>query len=107
MARKKGSSSKDLRRSLTDYEKERHMTMEKNAKILEKLGLPKLVNQMREIKQSCTRKGSEHPKGIDKDKEYMPSDEASESEEDNENDDFDDGTTSKGVALVILSSYSV
>ena len=37
----------------------------------------------------------------------MPSDEASESEEDSENDNVDDVTTSKGVALVILSSYSV
>jgi len=107
MARKKGSSSKDFVRHLTNYEKERHMTMEKNAMILEKLGLPKLVNQMGEIKKGYTKKGSEHTKGIDNDKEYMPSDEASESEEDSENDNVDDVTTSKGVALVILFSYSV
>ncbi|KAJ8435094.1 hypothetical protein Cgig2_006366 [Carnegiea gigantea] len=62
--KKKDSSSKDLGRSLTDYEKERHMMMEKNAMILEKLGLPKLVNQMREIKKGYTKKGSEHPNGI-------------------------------------------
>ncbi|KAJ8436297.1 hypothetical protein Cgig2_017434 [Carnegiea gigantea] len=99
MARKKGSSSKDPGRPLTDYEKERHMTMEKNATILEKLGLPKLLNQMREIKKGYTKKGSEHNKGIDKDKEYMPSDEASESEEDSENDNVDDVSTSKGAAL--------
>ncbi|KAJ8426694.1 hypothetical protein Cgig2_016844 [Carnegiea gigantea] len=99
MARKKGSSSKDPGRPLTDYEKERHMTMEKNATILEKLGLPKLLNQMREIKKGYTKKGSEHNKGIDKDKEYMPSDEASESEEDSENDNVDDVLTSKGAAL--------
>ncbi|KAJ8429115.1 hypothetical protein Cgig2_023475 [Carnegiea gigantea] len=99
MARKKGSSSKDPGRPLTNYEKERHMTMEKNATILEKLGLPKLLNQMREIKKGYTKKGSEHTKGIDKDKEYMPSDEASESEKDSENDNVDDVSTSKGAAL--------
>lgn len=75
--------------------------------IFEKLGLPKLVNQMREMKKGYAKKESQHPKGIDKDKEYMPSDEASESEEDNENDNVDDVTASKGVALVMLSSYSI
>ena len=65
MARKKGSSSKDLGRPLTDYEKKQHMTMEKNAMILEKLGFPKLVNQIREIKKGYTKKGSEHTKGMD------------------------------------------
>jgi len=30
---------------------------------------------MREIKKGYAYKGSQHPKGIDKDKEYMPSDE--------------------------------
>ncbi|KAJ8420561.1 hypothetical protein Cgig2_032395 [Carnegiea gigantea] len=82
----KGSSFEDLGRPLTDYEKKRHITMEKNARILEKLGLPKL-------------KGSQHRKGIDKDEEYMPSDKASESEEDSENDNVDDVIASKGVAL--------
>ena len=75
--------------------------------ILEKLGLPKLVNQMREIKKGYTKRGNEHIKGMDKDKEFMPSDEASESKEDSENDNVDDVTTSKGVAVVVLSSYSV
>ena len=84
---KKGSSSKDLGRHLTDYEKERHVMMEKSVMILEKLGLPKLANQMREIKKGYTKKGSEHPKRIDKDK-YMPSDEASESDEESENDNL-------------------
>ena len=37
----------------------------------------------------------------------MPSDEASESEKDSENDNVDDVTTSKGVALAILSSYPI
>ncbi|KAJ8426257.1 LOW QUALITY PROTEIN: hypothetical protein Cgig2_030551 [Carnegiea gigantea] len=94
-----GSSSKDPGRPLTDCEKERHKTMEKNATILEKLGLPELLNQMREIKKGYTKKGSEHTKGIDMDKEYVPSDEASESEEDSENDNVDNVSTSKGVAL--------
>ena len=37
----------------------------------------------------------------------MPSDEASENKEDSENNNVNDVTTSKGVAPVILSSYSV
>ncbi|KAJ8442143.1 hypothetical protein Cgig2_011333 [Carnegiea gigantea] len=107
MARKKGSSSKDLGRPLTNYEKEQHMTLEKNATILEKLGLPKLLNQMREIKKGYAKKGSENTKGIDKDKEYMPSDEALESEEDSENDNVDDVSTSKGGALRELAYWPV
>lgn len=103
---KKNSDSKQAELSklqvLTDYEKQRFMTIEKNALKFKELGLDKLAMQLLEKNKSCNSKRKEKLKVvIENDDDYVPD---LDQDEDSEEDLFENFEDMEEASVLVRST---